>query len=1566
MDTGAERSCIATSLYQRHSQLLGGLTPPDTTILGANDQPLSVRGKTLPLSVTWHATTVAQKFYIIDNIGDPHIIIGYDLQNKLDMGIFPKLNMAVPRLSLFNREPTPLSMDCTWTLKPREARCITLPNPYPEGDTLFTPTAKLPSSITSVPSLSNGDKLYVKLMNTSSEPVTIQKGWAIGTAEPAQEAPQAPVDTNGKGPEIPNHLSLAQQGELKSLLHKYKDVFAVSTASSTTPLVKHAIFTTAPPFRQPYRRQNPQLREQEEKILQEMLEEKVIRPSYSPWASPVVLVAKKDKSTRFCVDYRKLNDITIKDAHPLPRIDDTLDTLHGSKWFSTLDLKSGYWQVEIEETDKEKTAFRTSSGQLYEFNVMPFGLCNAPATFSRLMDEALSGLAWRTCLAYLDDVIVFSRTWGEHLSRLEEVFQRMRDCNLKLHPAKCHLGQRKVTFLGHEVSAEGLRPDPTLVKALLDLNPPSTPTQVRQFLGLASYYRRFVPKFSTIASPLNTLLRKDHQFQWNDECQEAFQTLRNKLARFPITAFPNFSLPFRVYTDASNHGLGAILSQTQDGKERIIMSASRTLTNPEKRYSATKKEALGLYWAVHKFRHFLLCQKFEVVTDHYSLQWLQSMKSESATLHRWAAYLQDFDFTIRHQKGKNMQHVDALSRLPRESVDIECAEVAPFLPNSLPQDPPPSHLCNVKVNPIVHLKSERTVRKHLTQIHQFSHGGVKSTLDIFHSRYTGPRARSICEDIVRKCHGCQVAKDYGHAKAEQGHITAPRPWHTIAIDVVGPLRAIRGYKFIISIVDVYSKFSILIPARSHTATDIVHAIHHRVIPYFGVPYCILSDNGPEFTSEVYSQMGKLLGVKLVHSAPYRPQGNSVVERMHRTAKNLLRAKLEQQQIEDWPNTLPSIAMTLNITPHGDQQRSPSEILTGLIMRLPQEDPPARDYMQPQDLIEELKPERGLANVSLKPKARKRPDQNPHNVGDAVLVSTRPHEHTHALSNKWTGPYKVTRVPSQYSIEYQRGEHRALAHVSHTKKYFGNSRAASKNKVLQDITEFFSKTNEAENNPEHSRRSENVLEGNKMAATPPSWSNAATPPPLPPSLSASPPSASSTRTPENFLEGNKMASDAGDSLPLPLSTTSSPTPSTSSTSGLTTSSSPSPTPPSPLPHHPEDNKTSPPGTDASPRGTASPQAPPPPPPPLMSLDLGVGHPQPYITRSGRRSTPPDRLICHRVWSRRSPPTMKIVSIDQVFVFHDQCWKKLYGKPSRMRGILKLSNKHQEHVCCLGVNLPLPSKEAVSNAQIFCEVFAGRRAENLPVNQGIQVVPHAFPHSPNQVVVGSAILTKTNRPPTRADLHTPIVPNSDASTPLPHRGSNSQGGPPDHPRLLETNPQPPVQSDRGRILHGPCEGAAATATVPEAWCRLPPATEGEARVASPQPPPVSDAEASSLQEELDEEDFPQQDVPASPPPSPSIDDLLEEAQTWAKERVSPLKTPPKPIARPSTKDTPSNATHQGGPSTPTPRRPGYTPPTTRGAANGRRATPPRLARPKDADTKRKRRHGAAGAAPKRRRV
>ncbi|XP_048853492.1 uncharacterized protein LOC125721577 [Brienomyrus brachyistius] len=464
-----------------------------------------------------------------------------------------------------------------------------------------------------------------------------------------------------------------EREQVQGLVTTWAGVFSSGDHDlGSTDAVRHTIPTgNGAPVRERYRPVPPTLYQEMNQLLQGMLSTGVIRESSSPWAAPVVLVRKKDGALRFCVDYRKLNAITHKDAYPLPRIEEALTNLKQAKYFSTLDLASGYWQVAMDQGDREKTAFATPMG-LFEFEKMAFGLCNAPATFQRLMQRCLGDLGTDKVLVYLDDVIIFSVTFKEHLGLLEKVLSRLGGYGLKLKPQKCKLFQHQVQLLGHVVDEAGVHPDPEKIRAVTEWQPPKTVREVRSFLGFAGYYRRFIKGFAKIARPLHALLvgmakKGQAPVVWTEECSQAFVSLKERLTQAPVLAFADFSLPFRLYTDASLEGLGAVLAQVQDGQEHVIAYASRSLHPAEKKdsnYSSFKLELLALKWAVtEKFKDYLWGAQFTVYTDNNPLAHLRTARL-GATEQRWMAQLENYTFDLKYRPGKENVNADVLSRRP--------------------------------------------------------------------------------------------------------------------------------------------------------------------------------------------------------------------------------------------------------------------------------------------------------------------------------------------------------------------------------------------------------------------------------------------------------------------------------------------------------------------------------------------------------------------------------------------------------------------------------------------------------------------------------------------------------------------------------------------------------------------------------------------------------------------------------------------------------------------------------------------------------------------------------------
>ena len=484
-------------------------------------------------------------------------------------------------------------------------------------------------------------------------------------AEP--EASKLPDHLTELAADAYRHLTDKQRTSVENLLIKHVDAFmAPGGKMGNTDLVSHSIDTgDAKPVKTPYRPPAFAKRQIIEENIDKMLADGVIEPSTSAWSAPIVLVKKKDNTYRFCVDLRRLNQVTRKDAYPLPNINDCLSSLSGAQWFCTLDLASGYWQMDMSECSKEKTAFSSHRG-LYHFKKMPFGLTNAPASFMRLMELVLGELAWERCLVYLDDIIVFGSSFEQCLSNITAVMERLQAAGLKLKPSKCNLFQTEVAFLGHRVGRDGIGCDPAKIETVHQWPTPRNVAEVRSFLGLANYYKRFVNQFSDIAKPLTSLTQKGTVFEWGEKCDESFQALKTALTQTPILAYPSLdpTAEFILDTDASNFGIGAVLSQVQNGTERVISYASKTLTHSQRNYCTTYRELLALVEFIPYFKHYLLGQRFTVRTDHSSLRWLYNFKEAEGLVGRWIAKLANYDFAIEHRAGVDHGNADAMSRNP--------------------------------------------------------------------------------------------------------------------------------------------------------------------------------------------------------------------------------------------------------------------------------------------------------------------------------------------------------------------------------------------------------------------------------------------------------------------------------------------------------------------------------------------------------------------------------------------------------------------------------------------------------------------------------------------------------------------------------------------------------------------------------------------------------------------------------------------------------------------------------------------------------------------------------------
>ena len=545
---------------------------------------------------------------------------------------------------------------------------------------------------TSVGKLSEVDSVKVLLDNDSSESKSghkarnIRKNTSYNVSS-LRDWRGMPVPDIDKWPESLQDLyhrssvslSAHESEQLAKLIEFHRGAFASSaTDLGQTAVVTHTIDTgDAKPIKQQPRRTPRAFEGEEEKIIQDQLQAGIIQESMSPWSSPLVYVRKKDGSTRPCVDFRRLNEVTEKMAYPLPLTSSCLDSLNGARYMSSLDLQSGYWQIKVDEKDRPKTAFTSKHG-LYEYLVMPFGLTNAPGTFQRCMEIIFRGLQWKSLVIFLDDIILFNDTFEQHLGNLNEVLERLTKAGLKLKPSKCNLIRNEILFLGHVVSETGIKVDPEKIRAVVDWPVPQNVHDVRVFIGFCSYYRRFVRGFSSIVSPLTHLLEAEVKFEWTDECRDAFKKLKEILTSQSVMAYPKDSGLLILDTDASGTGIGATLSQLQlcekTGKEeeRPIAHASKSMNKAQRQYCVTRKELLAVVYFVQHFRHYLLGRDFVIRTDHSALRWVMSFKDPRDQMARWLEVLSQYRFKIVHRDGKKHRNADSLSRVPCDPTECSC------------------------------------------------------------------------------------------------------------------------------------------------------------------------------------------------------------------------------------------------------------------------------------------------------------------------------------------------------------------------------------------------------------------------------------------------------------------------------------------------------------------------------------------------------------------------------------------------------------------------------------------------------------------------------------------------------------------------------------------------------------------------------------------------------------------------------------------------------------------------------------------------------------------------------
>ena len=788
----------------------------------------------------------------------------------------------------------------------------------------------------------------------------------------------------------------------------------------------------------PAYRSNPEETKELQRQVEELLEKGHVRESLSPCAVPVLLVPKKDGTWRMCVDCRAVNKITVKYRHPIPRLDDMLDELYGACFFTKIDLMSGYHQIRMKVGDEWKTAFKTKYG-LYEWMVMPFGLTNAPSTFMRLMNHVLRDFIGKFVVVYFDDILIYSKSLDEHVLYLKSVLDTLRREKLYAKLKKCSFCMDKVVFLGFVISADGVHVDEEKVKAIKDWPTPKSVGDVRSFHGLASFYRRFVKDFSTIAAPLTEIIKKDVGFKWKEAQELAFNTLKDKLCSAPILSLPNFNEAFEIECDASGIGIGAVLMQGR----RPIAFFSEKLHGPQLNYSTYDKELYALVRALETWQHYLWPKEFVVHSDHESLKHLKGQGKLNKRHAKWLEFIETFPYVIKYKQGKENIVADALSRrytlintLSSKMLGFE------FIRDLYVSDSDFSNVygaCehaafqkfyrhdgylfreNKLCVPICSMREILVRESHCGGL--MGHFGVQKTYDILCEHFYWPNMRKDVEKICSKCVACRQAKSKTHPHGLYTPLPVPKhPWTDISMDfVLGLPRTKKGRDSIFVVVDRFSKMAHFIAChKTDDATNIADLFFRDVVRLHGIPKTIVSDRDVKFLSHFWRVLWGKIGTKLLFSTSCHPQTDGQTEVVNRTLGSLLRAVVGKN-LKTWEECLPLVEFAYNRSIHSTTGYSPFEIVYGFnpltpldLCPLPLQELFSRDGQHKAELVKSIHEKarqqiekRNEANAHRANKGRKLMRFEP---GDWVWVHFRkerfPKQRKSKLDPRGDGPFQV--------------------------------------------------------------------------------------------------------------------------------------------------------------------------------------------------------------------------------------------------------------------------------------------------------------------------------------------------------------------------------------------------------------------------------------------------------------------------------------------------------------------------------------------------------------------------------
>ena len=855
---------------------------------------------------------------------------------------------------------------------------------------------------------------------------------------------QAKFGKNISGENKVNKITDLIQIERKNVMYdtivQYADIFmGDSWDIGKTDILRHRIVTNCNPILIKPRRQPMHYEEKLEDIIKNLEENEIIKKCESPWNSPIVCVPKKGSNEiRMCLDFRTLNSNTIRPAFPIPNVDEMLDSLHGAKYFSSIDLGNAYYQVELDEESKEKTAFSTRFGQ-FCFNRMPFGIAAAPSTFQKLMTIIIGDMMWNEALVYLDDILIFSSTIEEHIIRINNLFGRIRKAGLKIKPEKCKFLVRELKFLGHVINEKGIKTDNSKIESIQNAKQPNCVKHIRSFLGLANYYRKFIRDYSKIARPLESLIGgKNKTIMWTEDCEKSFRILKESLTNAPILCHPDFSKIFILDTDASFDCIGAVLSQRgENGIENIIAFGSKSMNKHEIGYCITRKELLSIFHFTQHFKHYLYGKKFILRTDHKAITFMLTTKKPiTAQFQNWINFLSSLDMNLEYRKGEQHCNADALSRLNVDAckqcqmqhqdakteklktrilaMSVESKEYywqnnskeITILKKKISQNEESEYYMDKGIVFTILNKIYIPIdRRHdfILDVHrELCHAGITKVINYIKNYYYFKQIDNVVKDVLSSCETCQKRKTYtGKTKEIIEKIEVKEPFENIFIDFCGPFKTTpSGKKYILAMIDQFTKYIVIKAVRSQDDKCLSETLMNSWILKYGPPKQFHVDRGKCFESQVFKNLASKYSIEIVYSSPYHHQANGQIERQFRTIRDWISCCLQEKRFKTWEEGLPHIEFSLNSTIQQNIQCSPAEVVFGrklckerFITQIQNDENPYRNFKY--EMIRNL-------NQYKQDESTKRIHRS-FNIGDDVLVKV---DIRNKQDERYSGPHKI--------------------------------------------------------------------------------------------------------------------------------------------------------------------------------------------------------------------------------------------------------------------------------------------------------------------------------------------------------------------------------------------------------------------------------------------------------------------------------------------------------------------------------------------------------------------------------